>query len=190
MALLEELEQLRHHIEHVNQIVAMQQSYAKVAGAEECVEVSQLIDDALQINAAALDRHAIHLQRELEPMPPILVDKHKVLQILINLIRNAKYAVSESERIDKQLRVRAFSRDGQICIQVIDNGVGIPAENLTRIFGHGFTTRRDGHGFGLHSGALAARELGGSLSAASDGPNLGATFTLALPLKLGRSVAS
>jgi signal transduction histidine kinase len=67
-------------------------------------------------------------------------------------------------------------------ISVIDNGIGIPAENRTRIFNHGFTTRKDGHGFGLHSGALAATEMGGSLSVHSDGPMTGAAFTLELPL--------
>jgi signal transduction histidine kinase len=66
-------------------------------------------------------------------------------------------------------------------IAVMDNGIGIPPENLTRIFEHGFTTRKEGHGFGLHNGALVAKELGGKLTAHSDGPGKGATFVLALP---------
>jgi PAS domain S-box-containing protein len=179
-----ELGQLRQNIEHVNQIVAMQQSYANVAGVLEPVDIAQLVEDAIHINAAALQRHTIQYRREIEPAPPILVDKHKVLQILINIIRNAKYALSESERPQKllTLRVRRAS-ESQVEIQVTDNGVGIPQENLTRIFAHGFTTRRNGHGFGLHSGALAARELGGALTAQSDGPGHGATFTLTLPVK-------
>jgi len=182
--LLRELGQLRQHIEHVNQIVALQQSYAKVAGLEESVEVAQLVEDALQVNAVALQRHTIRYRRDLEPLPPILVDKHKVLQILINLIRNAKYALDEAERPDKLLTLRVRrTADARVQIQVIDNGVGIPPENLTLIFAHGFTTRRNGHGFGLHSGALAARELGGALFAHSDGLGHGATFTLTLPFK-------
>jgi two-component system NtrC family sensor kinase len=60
--------------------------------------------------------------------------------------------------------------------------VGIAPENLTRIFSHGFTTRTDGHGFGLHSAALAAQQMGGRLTAQSDGPGRGATFTLELPV--------
>jgi signal transduction histidine kinase len=179
-----EVDLLRKHIDHVNQIVAMQQNYAKVAGVEESVEVLQLVEDALQINAAALTRHAVEIRREFEPVPLILVDKHKVLQILVNLIRNAKYALGETDRADKLLTLRV-GRSGaeHIVIQVQDNGVGIPAENLTRIFSHGFTTRRDGHGFGLHSGALAARDLGGTLTAHSDGPGQGATFTLTVPVE-------
>jgi signal transduction histidine kinase len=105
-----------------------------------------------------------------------------VLQILVNLIRNAKYACDDSGRSDKQMTVRIAQAGDRIQIAIIDNGVGIPTVNLTRIFAHGFTTRQNGHGFGLHSGALAARELAGSLTVASDGPGLGATFTLEFPL--------
>src|SRR5439155_14754434 len=129
--------------------VTMQQNYAKVAGVCETVAAAQLVEDALQINAGALDRHAVTLCREFEPVPALLIDKHKALQILVNLIRNAKYAVSDAPRTDKVITVRIVpDGEGHIQIQVADNGVGIPQENLTRIFNHGFTTRRDGHGFG------------------------------------------
>ena len=112
-----------------------------------------------------------------------MVDKHKVLQILINLIHNAKYAMDESPRADKQLTITIARTDGDcVMVNVEDNGIGIPAENLTRIFSHGFTTRASGHGFGLHLGALNAREMGGALSAASAGMGHGATFSLILPL--------
>jgi len=181
---LREMEQLRKHIDHIKQVVTMQQNYARVAGLEELVEVAQLIEDAWRINSGALDRHGVEFQRDLEPVPAFLVDKHKVLQILVNLISNAKYAVSAAERPDKIIvvRVRQTSAD-RVQIQVTDNGVGIPRENLERVFSHGFTTRAEGHGFGLHSGALAARELGGSLTVQSAGPGNGATFFLDLPLK-------
>jgi signal transduction histidine kinase len=97
-------------------------------------------------------------------------------------VRNAKFACVESGHDDRQIAVRTTSDGREVEIAVSDNGVGIPAENLTRIFSHGFTTRKDGHGFGLHSGALAARELGGALTAHSDGAGKGATFVLKLPL--------
>jgi PAS domain S-box-containing protein len=181
-ALLQELEQLRENIEHIKQIVAMQQSYAKVAGVTESVSAAQLVEDALHINGAALARHSVQVRREFEETPPIVTDKHRVLQILVNLIRNAKYALADSGRPDRLMTLRiGGDGDGHVKIQVSDNGVGIPPENLTRIFGHGFTTRHNGHGFGLHSGALAVRELGGSIQAQSEGLGKGATFTLLLP---------
>jgi PAS domain S-box-containing protein len=181
--LLKDLEQLLKHIDHIKQIVAMQQSYAKVAGVKEMITATQLVEDALHINAAALVRHDVHVEREFHETPPISTEKHKVLQILVNLIRNAKYAMDDAKPPRKVLIIRTSTQDDNIKIEVVDNGIGIPTENLTRIFGHGFTTRRNGHGFGLHSSALAVKELGGVLDVHSDGPGTGATFTLLLPLK-------
>ncbi|TLY77110.1 MAG: ATP-binding protein, partial [Gammaproteobacteria bacterium] len=120
--------------------------------------------------------------REFADVPPITVDKNRALQILVNLVKNAKHACDDSRRSDKRVTLRISRCPLGVSIVVTDNGVGIPAQNMTRIFSHGFTTRKNGHGFGLHSGALAARELGGSLAAASDGPGCGAVFTLQLPL--------
>jgi signal transduction histidine kinase len=183
-ALLNEMESLRKHIEHIKDIVAMQQNYAKVSGVTETVKVADLVEDALSMNAGALVRHDVQLIREYNPqVPEITVEKHKVLQILVNLIRNAKYACDDSKKKEKHLTVRVSNGDDRVRIAIIDNGVGIPAENITRIFNHGFTTRQSGHGFGLHSGALAAKEMGGALLVYSDGPDKGATFTLELPLK-------
>jgi signal transduction histidine kinase len=135
------------------------------------------------MNAGALARHEVALVREYSDQSTVSIDKHKVLQILVNLIRNAKYACDDSERKDKEIKLQISKRDPWITVAVIDNGVGIPPENLTRIFNHGFTTRKNGHGFGLHSGFLAAKELGGSLTAYSQGPGRGAVFTLDLPFQ-------
>jgi PAS domain S-box-containing protein len=186
---IEELESLRQNIEHIKEIVAMQQSYAKVAGVAETVQPTDLLEDALRMNAGALVRHDIELARDYSAVPVITVEKHKVLQILVNLIRNAKYACDDSGRHDKKISLRIFQHDPWVRMVVADNGVGIPPENLTRVFNHGFTTRQEGHGFGLHSGALAARELGGALIAQSEGPGKGAAFTLDLPLQPPKSAA-
>jgi signal transduction histidine kinase len=178
---LEELASLRDNMEHIKDTVAMQQSYAKLCGVTETVEVVDLVEDSLRLNAGAFVRHGVTLHREFAEVPAITVDKHKVLQILVNLVRNAKYACDESGRADKLITLRIEKAPAGVRICVIDNGVGIPAENMPRLFTHGFTTRVDGHGFGLHSGALAAQELGGSLLVKSDGLGHGATFILELP---------
>jgi PAS domain S-box-containing protein len=178
---LEELASLRDNLEHIKDTVAMQQSYAKLCGVTETIEVVDLVEDSLRLNAGAFVRHGVTLHREFNEVPPITVDKHKVLQILVNLVRNAKYACDESGKSDKLITLRIETAPAGVRILVIDNGVGIPAENMARLFTHGFTTRVDGHGFGLHSGALAAHELGGSLCVSSDGPGRGAVFTLELP---------
>jgi len=181
-AAVAELEQLRGNVEHIKEIVAMQQSYARRGGVTDMVDIRTLVDDSLRMNEGAISRHGITLIRDFQEVPLILVDKHKVLQILVNVIRNAKYACDESGSAEKRVTVRVRASHDTMQIAVIDTGVGIPPENLGRIFNHGFTTRKDGHGFGLHSCALAAKELGGSLQGESPGPGQGATFTLTLPL--------
>jgi len=181
---LKELQSLSTNIEHIKDIVAMQQNYSQLTGVMEPLPLADLVEDALRMNMAALGRHGAQIIREYSDVPPVLVEKHKVLQILVNLIRNAKYALDEAGHPDKRLTVHiARNGSGFAHVSVADNGVGIPPENLTRIFAHGFTTRKNGHGFGLHSAALAAKELGGSLTARSDGLGKGATFVLELPLQ-------
>jgi ligand-binding sensor domain-containing protein/signal transduction histidine kinase len=179
---IKELDLLRKNIDHIKHIVAMQQNYAKVSGIRDVINIISLVEDSLRMNASSLSRHGIEVVCEFEPVPELNLDKHKILQILVNLIRNAKYACDESLRADKRMTLRVAQAEDRIVISVIDNGIGIPPENLTRIFNHGFTTRLSGHGFGLHSGALAANEMGGALIANSDGVGQGATFRLELPL--------
>jgi len=181
-AAVAELSALRSNVEHIKEIVAMQQGYAKRGGITDTLDVRLLVEDSVRMNEGAFSRHGVTVVRDFAEVPPIQGDKHKVLQILVNVIRNAKYACAEMKGGPKRVTVRLRATQKAIQVSVIDTGVGIPKENLQRIFNHGFTTRRDGHGFGLHSSALAAKELGGSLQADSAGPNQGATFTLTLPL--------
>jgi signal transduction histidine kinase len=180
-AAVAEMDSLRRNIEHIKEIVVMQQDYARVGGVREMINLVSLVEDSLRMNAGALGRHAVEVTREFEEVPPMNVEKHKILQILVNLVRNAKYACDDSGREDKRMIVRVARGESWVRISVIDNGVGIPPENLARVFNHGFTTRKGGHGFGLHSGALAAKEMGGSLTVHSDGPGRGSAFTLELP---------
>jgi signal transduction histidine kinase len=183
-AAVAELNALRSNVEHIKEIVAMQQGYARLGGIIDTVDVRVLVDDSLRMNEGAFNRHGVTIVRDFEDVPAVRVDKHKVLQILVNVIRNAKYACSEAKGAgERRVTVRVRSTGSAVLISIIDTGVGIPRENLERIFSYGFTTRAEGHGFGLHSAALAARELGGTLLAESPGPGMGATFTLTLPLK-------
>jgi signal transduction histidine kinase len=179
---LQEIASLQENLEHIKDTVAMQQKFARLCGITEVVPVADLVEDSVRLNAGAFERHGVTLRREFGEVPPITVDRHKVLQILVNLIRNAKYACDDSGRSEKSITLRIENGMPGVIISVIDNGIGIPPENMGRIFNHGFTTRDSGHGFGLHSAALAAQELGGSLRAESDGPGRGATFVLELPL--------
>ncbi len=178
-----ELKSLRQNVEHVKEIVATQQEYARFSGLIEKVKVSEMVEDAIRMNADALNRHEVELVRDYRADGMIEIEKSKLLQILVNFIQNAKQACVESARPDKRIVLRLQQpAPGKIQIEVIDNGVGIPTENMTRIFNHGFTTRKSGHGFGLHSSANAAKVLGANLTVRSDGVGHGATFALELTL--------
>jgi C4-dicarboxylate-specific signal transduction histidine kinase len=180
--MLREIELLNRGIEHVKDIVAVQQSYARQCGLVETLQIDQLVEDAIRMNLGAFERHGVNILREFVAVPPVTVDKSKALQILINLMRNAKYALDELPPARKVLRVSIGPTSaGGVAVTIQDNGVGVTPYNLPRLFDYGFTTKPDGHGFGLHSSALAAREMGGRLTARSDGHGKGAAFCLELP---------
>ena len=182
-AQLQEISLLQKNIDYIKDIVATQQSYAHFSGLVEELDVTDLVEDTLRIKSANFPRHEVQVVREFAPeLPAITTERHKVLQILVNLLTNAKAACDASPHAGKQIKVRVAHAGGRVSVQVIDNGVGICSENLDRIFNHGFTTKLESRGFGLHNAANMAKEIGGSLSVQSSGPGSGATFTLELPI--------
>jgi len=180
-----EIENLVKHIQHIKDIIAMQQTVSKVSGMAEKVFVPEIFDTALQINGETSLTNDIKLTREYEESCFISVDKSKLLQILVNLIQNAKDAVrmnpaNVNKKINLSIKKDATGKD--VYISVEDNGVGIDPDHLAKIFSFGFTTKKNGHGFGLHASALAVKEIGGSLKVESQGVGKGAVFTVALPI--------
>jgi len=185
-SIMEELTSLTKNIDHIKQIVTTQQSHSGATTLIESVQIQDLLEDALRMNAASIVRHQITIVRDFAEMPVAQLDKHLVLQILVNLIGNAKYAMhgvpDQSHQITLRTRMTKNDDQPRLQIRVEDDGEGIAPENLARLFGHGFTTRKNGHGFGLHSCALAAKEMGGTITAQSDGPGRGAAFVLEIPM--------
>jgi two-component system NtrC family sensor kinase len=185
--LLEELGSLTKSVDHIKDIVATQQAYAGAICVLEPVQIQDLLEDALRMNAGSITPRQITVVKEVAEVPPVLLDKHSLLQILVNLISNARQAMeSVTDRAHRMILgvdIAAGDTERRLRIRVEDNGEGIASENLSRLFVHGFTTRKNGHGFGLHSCALAAKSMHGTLRAHSDGPGKGATFILEVPLK-------
>lgn len=216
-AIIERVQRLAEQMEHIKRIIHVQQEHARTVSLSEETSVAEVIDAALEINQSGLERHGIVLEKTFEEIPTIELDKHKLLQILINLISNAKHALADRPRGERRLIIRLLvprhsgaghgagagvgdgagaddsdgdevtggdeTRGDHIRIEVTDNGKGIAPELLTRIFQHGFSTRDEGHGFGLHASVLAAKQLGGTLTAHSDGVDRGATFIVELSLR-------
>jgi two-component system sensor kinase FixL len=177
-----EVESLQKNIDHIKMIVTTQQSNARsIGGATERLPPEEVIEDAIKLSGAWDGKDGIELVREYEEVPEAELDRHKILQIVINMLSNARHALADAPARKVYVRL-ARSREQHFEIEVEDTGKGIPAENLTKIFNHGFTTRREGHGFGLHGSALAAGEMGGTLLAHSDGSGKGARFVLELPM--------
>ena len=182
-SLLEEAEALIANVDHIKTIISTQQSYATSGGMVEPVEVNTLLDDAVKLHAASFGKHRIELIRDYAPLPTLLIDKQRLMQIVINLVKNAKEALREQPDRERKLIVRTKNIDTRLIIEVADTGVGIKSDQLTKIFSHGYTTKASGHGFGLHSCANAATEMEGKLTASSAGAMQGATFRLDLPYR-------
>ncbi|MCC7376675.1 MAG: PAS domain-containing protein [Verrucomicrobiales bacterium] len=184
---LQELGSLSRHVDHIKAIVARQQGHARTAGVTEEVSVPELIDDAVHLCSHGPQGPRVPVSRHYPAtgLPTISLDRHKAIQILVNLVNNAIQACEGSQQATPAITV-AVTADAdlkRLCIVVRDNGRGIAPEHLPMLFRYGFTTRRSGHGFGLHNAALAAKALGGALHAFSDGTGRGAAFTLELPLQ-------
>ncbi len=174
-----EIKSMCDGIEHVKELVQAQQGYAGRSGVTEVVSIADQVDAAIAFTGQALQGGVeIKVTREYDPLPSCRIDRHRLMEILVNLIQNARQATQEAGVTPTiVLRVKKLD-EGRVRIEVQDNGVGIPADNLARVFTHGFTTKKTGHGFGLHSSANAAGEMGGALTVHSDGAGHGATFAL------------
>ncbi len=180
----EEFLSLMKNINHINDILKSQQFLSGSFGMVEPIQVNNFLDDAVKINSFTLNSIDVVIQRVYEDLPLILVDRIKLLQILVNLVRNALQAVANNT-VEKKIILKTITDKKMVTIQVSDNGRGIEKNNLIKIFSYGYTTKKSGHGFGLHASALSAQEMGGKLTAESEGTNKGTTFSLILPYKLG-----
>jgi signal transduction histidine kinase len=176
-----EFDALRGHVDHIKRVVAMQNRYARQGGVAEMMPLGALVGEALEIACPASRRAQLSISVDV-PDTIVHIDRHRVLQVLVNLVANARDAVAGTDGA-KQITIRGRVEDERLTLSVTDTGMGFSPETGARMFSAGFTTKLHGHGYGLHSSALTIRQLGGELTAASDGVGAGATFTLSLPLR-------
>ncbi len=183
--MIDEMEELNKHIDHIKDIVLMQNAISGIAGIKEKISIEDICNQAIQMSYGLDENNTIKIKQVFEFKGDVVVDKTKLIQILVNLIRNAKDALMLRETTEEKiinLKVKEYEK-GLIEIQVSDNGIGIEPEYVKQIFSMGFTTKSSGHGFGLHMSAIAAREMGGALAFTSQGRDQGATFTLRFPIE-------
>lgn len=178
----DEFQCVQENIDHIKEVIRMQQSQARYSSTREECNLATLAETAIRIFQSASGREHIEIIRDFDELAPVVTEKNRVLQIMINVLTNAGNALLEHETPERKIFVRIGRYSDEIVrIQIRDTGIGMTRSQLAKIFTHGFTTRKNGHGFGLHTCAVSAEELGGSLTASSEGIHKGASFTLLLP---------
>jgi signal transduction histidine kinase len=181
---VEELSTVREHLQHIIAIISSQQDFARKVEVRERIDLGPFLDKAIILGASRFRQNEIQIEKHYGDIPTLTVNAPKLMQIIVNLLSNARHAIVDGNPDQKVVEVRThLNCHNTVVITVTDTGVGIPQENLPKIFEHGFTTKEKGHGFGLHISALAAEEMGGSLVAHSEGHGTGATFTLTVPVE-------
>lgn len=175
-----ELNALSDSLDHIKSIIVKQQQYARYVGVVERVDIAEAIDDALKMDGMTA-RSNIRVVQQFADVDPIATDRHRLMEILLNLLSNARHAIQDARPSDPRITLRIESDERHVRIALSDNGIGIKPTDLPKIFAYGFTTKPKGHGFGLHGSALAAKGLGGTLTASSAGAGRGATFVIEIP---------
>ena len=210
--LLDEINNLQEKLSHVNSVVASQQDLATMSGLTSTFHPRDAVNSAVSMFRELLQRSNISIECEIGEETTISSDKQRLIQVLVNLIRNAKHAITDAGVSPGLINIKLFTLAenatpteknrienipvqepdsnndlnldiSRLVIQIADNGSGIAKDDLDKIFQHGFSTRKDrgGHGFGLHHTICVLQELGGCLTAESEGLGKGATFTIQLP---------
>jgi PAS domain S-box-containing protein len=172
--------------DHIRRILAIQQAQATGARLVETIDLGELLDHAVELRRSAIDGAGIQVVRTGGPLS-WRGERHRILQILANLIANGTEAMRDGP--GRTLTIGLDTGDGCAVITVADQGHGFTAAVAERLFTFGFTTRPGGHGIGLHACRLEAQGMGARLDGRSDGPGLGAIFTLRLPPAGGAGAA-
>jgi len=174
------LGEINRHVRLLRDIISAQQSLIPMGGSLEPTDLRDLIEVALLVQAP--DFAQIEIQRMFEDLPLVLTDRHKLLQIIVCYVSNARDAMLLGGAAPPRVVLRLY-RDGDDAVfSIQDTGLGMSEETLSHLWEFGFTTKRNGHGFGLHASVKAARDIGAVLRADSAGLAKGACFSARLPL--------
>lgn len=181
-SVLDESKRLGEKVQAISAVIRVQQQHAKDDRfLAQTVNLSDIVEESFRLTASSMERHDVTVETRFSEVPEVQVQKTKLIHALINLYKNAKEAMDEARSAERRLTVEVTRDQDNAYIVVTDTGPGIPPETLEKVFSHGFTTKKSGHGFGLHSSANYLTEMGGRMWAESDGES-GTTFYIALPL--------
>jgi len=176
--MLYHINRLDEKIYSIDDMITAQQSYAGVESIPEKFDLANVLEDVLKVNSEFLDKSNIKVVKKYLDMPQAVIHKGKLFHILTNIIKNAREAMSETKQDSRRLVITLSEDDKGKYIRIADSGCGIPESIIERIFTYGFTTKKEGQGFGLYSCENYMAEMGGEIWAESEGPGMGAEFIL------------
>jgi signal transduction histidine kinase len=159
-------------------ILTTQQNYAGFSSTLESLDILKIIDDVLLMEKASLEKATVQIVKKIRKVPNINAQKNKTMHVLINLIKNGKEAMMANDILRRVLTISVYDNFEYVVVEINDCGTGIASENTSRLFTYGFTTKSNGHGFGLYSCAQYMKEMNGLITAESAGLGLGSTMIL------------
>src|SRR3989339_45311 len=170
---------------HIESIIRLQMRYARIMDFCELLDINNLVKDALKILGDDIAKRKITVVMHLEEVPPVKVEETKLLQVLVNLLKNAYEAMDGSEGEERELvittKTRQYKEQLMVLFSVADSGCGFTEEEKKSFFKFGYSTKERGSGFGLHACANYVIANNGVIEAASDGPGKGARFSVLFP---------
>ncbi|PAU95561.1 histidine kinase [Aliifodinibius salipaludis] len=179
--MLKQSQRLSEKVDLISEVIAAQQSYAGASIEADQASLDEMVNDALTLQSGSIERHGLTIKKDLQPIEAITAHRTQLIHILVNIFKNAKEAMVENEPEEKVIRIKTWQEDNKVHLSISDNGHGIKKENIDKIFTQGFTTKNEGHGFGLHSCANYMQSMGGKIKVESNGKGRGATFILVFP---------
>jgi signal transduction histidine kinase len=176
----EDLKVIEEEINRINEIVDQFLRFAKPAPPLlEKAEVLSIVEETLQLLRPQIEKQRILVQKEFQPLPLILMDRKQMKQAILNLLLNAVQAMPKGGHLALRGHMPDENRWVQLSIQ--DSGVGIPGEDIDKLFDPFFSTKEGGMGLGLSIAHRIIDQLDGKIEVES-APGKGTLFTVWLPI--------
>lgn len=168
-------------VDLMRDIIETQQSYATTTQGALPYDIKRLAEEALKVQMDSIRRRGVSLHQNFSEVPQVVVNSSKLIHVMINMLKNAVEAMEAVPENRRELTLTIKAARGRVILSIADTGMGIAPENLPKMFTYGFSTKKTGHGFGLHYCARTIEAMGGEVRVESAGVNKGATFIISFP---------
>jgi PAS domain S-box-containing protein len=175
------LEKMESALSYISQILTLQQFYA--SGSQEIkekVDINDLFEDAIQLQTGTLEKREISIKRNYtQSLPKLLIDKNRLMQVIVNLIKNSCEAIELQHTGPRQkaIEITTFTQNGRLGFDIADNGIGIDPGDIDTIFDLG-QSKKGSSGFGLYYCKMFIENSNGELIFSSRGIGKGASVKI------------